>query len=320
MYEMLLALINRTSLWVVNLIMLAVGAAVLVWVWSAITVLRRNVTVHATADRIISLQEENQRFKAGLHQLEEKYGHSLAVMAGVKSVFAELKYLLDLFAGGGDVRDQAGGILKLTLDRISTDLKFSPGELHRCALWLDMDGRRLGMYVASAGFADYQRNHRVLEIDRSAAGRCFRTRTSRYSPNVNKDEDFFHRPGTTHRYLSLICVPLVLGELCLGVISVDGREEEAFRAEDVEMVEAYGEMAAVIRMIQIAGGHDRTGRNDSMQQTDPKDHPGAPPPAVLDRATRRALSNREIVRYTRGLKRLTGAYRKMKKTDPGEGE
>lgn len=265
MEEAMVALIGKTSQWVINIIMLAVGSAVIIWVWSAITVLKKNITVHATADRLLTLQSEYNNLNGNNVLLKEKYNQSLAVQAGIKSISAELKYLFYQFADGMDIQGQAYGLLKLITDRISTDLKFSAGEIHRCAVWLDVDGKNLGIYAASAGFSDYYRKNRVLEIDRSAAGRCFRTRTSRYIPNVFKDEDFYHNPNYSHRYFSLICVPLILGDVCLGVITVDGKEENTFKIEDIETVEAYSEMAAMIRMMQIASSQAPEGEEDAYE-------------------------------------------------------
>lgn len=64
MHEIILALVNRTSLWVINIVMLAIGAAVLIWVWSAITVLWKNVSAQASADKMLALQSECSQLKS----------------------------------------------------------------------------------------------------------------------------------------------------------------------------------------------------------------------------------------------------------------
>ncbi len=91
-----------------------------------------------------------------------------------------------------------------------------------------------------------------MGIDTSVAGRCYRTKATIYLTDVQDDRDFRHHPGTPHKYKSLICVPLVFGEDCLGVMTVDGQEESAFIQEDVEIVEAYSEIIAMVIMMYIA--------------------------------------------------------------------
>lgn len=252
MANVLVALIDKADLWVINILVLTVGALIIVWVFSTLTVLKKNISSQATSDRLLSLQEEYNKVNSDCIAFRDKYNQSIAIKTGIKSTHAELKYLFSQFADRQDIQGQAYGILKLITDRLSTDLKFFAGEIHRCAVWLKIDDRNLGLHAASAGFPDNYRNHRALEIDRSVAGRCFRTRTSIYSPNVFNDRDFIHNPHSPHNYKSLICVPLVLGDVCFGVITIDGKEENAFKTEDIETVEVYAEMAAMVYMMQIA--------------------------------------------------------------------
>jgi hypothetical protein len=247
----LVVLVEKAHPWVVDVVLLAIGALIVVWVWSAISVLKKNITVHATADRLLTLQEEYNKMNANMFLVQEKYSQSVAILAGIKSTYAELKYLFFQFANGNDIQGQGYGILKLITDRMPIDLKSSAGEIHRCAIWVVVNEKNLGINVASAGFSDYYRNYRTLEIDHSSAGRCYRTKTPRYSANVDADSDFFHNPNSAHNYKSLICVPLILGDICLGVITVDGKKENAFKEEDIGIIETYAEIATIIRMMQI---------------------------------------------------------------------
>lgn len=158
-------------------------------------------------------------------------------MTGIKNVYSELKYLLYLFVDYQDIQAEANSLFKLITDRLASDLKYYAGELRRCAIWFPVDDSRLVMHVASAGFPDYYRRSRTLEIDGSFAGRCYRTKTSAYTPNVWTDREFRHDPNSAHEYNSLICVPFVFGNISLGVITVDGRAENTFTPEDPEIVD-----------------------------------------------------------------------------------
>jgi len=268
----LVALVDKASPWAVNIVVLAVGAAIIVWVWSTITAIRKNISSQATADRLLSLQNEYNDLNNNSMVLKEKYNQACSIQAGIKSTHAELKYLFFEFASRQDIQPQSYGILKLITDRISTDLKFSAGEIHRCAIWAPINERHLGILAASAGFPDNYRTQRLLEIDGSVAGRCFRTKNSIEIPKVSEDREFRHNPVSPHRYNSLICVPIMFGDICLGVITVDGKEENVFKSGDIETVEVYAEMAAMVKMMQIAstmphareeGTHENDGQGEN---------------------------------------------------------
>lgn len=246
------ALVDKASPWAVNIVVLAVGIAVLVWVWSTVTAIRKSISSQATADRLLTLQNEYNELNNENVVMKEKYNQACSIQAGIKSTHAELKYLFYEFASRQDIQPQSYGILKLITDRLSTDLKFSAGEIHRCAIWAPINDRLLGILAASAGFPDNYRTQRFLEIDGSVAGRCFRTRNSTIIPKVSEDREFRHNPNSPHTYNSLICVPIMFGNICLGVLTVDGKEENAFKSEDIETVEIYAEMVAMVKMMQIA--------------------------------------------------------------------
>lgn len=245
-------LVGKASPWAVNLILLAIGALIVAWVLNSLRVLKNNSNAQNTMEKLLELQEEYNKLKNNNFILLEKSSQHGAIQAGIKSTYAELKFIFSLLASGEDIQGEADSILKSITDRISTDLKFAAGEIHRCAIWFQVDEKYLGMQVASAGFPDYYRISRTLEIDGSIAGRCFRTKTAFIINDVNSDRDFRHNSGSNHKYYSLICAPLFLGETCLGVITVDGKEKGAFVQQDLEVIETYAEIAAMVRLMQIS--------------------------------------------------------------------
>lgn len=99
----------------------------------------------------------------------------------------------------------------------------------------------------------FYRKQRFLGVDASLAGRTFRTKQSRIIPNVTQDQDFVAPDsGYSHKYLSMICAALVLGDLCVGVITIDGLRENAFIDDDLKIAETYAEIAAMTRLLQLA--------------------------------------------------------------------
>lgn len=143
MESVAVAFISKTHSVVINLIALLIGAAILVWVWSAITVLKKNITVHATADSILSLQKEYNELNNRFNSLWGKNSQARAVLTGIKNVYSELKYLLYLFVDYQDIQAEANSLFKLITDRLASDLKYYAGELRRCAIWFPVDDSRL---------------------------------------------------------------------------------------------------------------------------------------------------------------------------------
>lgn len=57
----------------------------------------------------------------------------------------------------------------------------------------------------------------------------------------------------------------MFGDTCLGIISVDAKEEDFFVSEDLEAIEIYGEIATMVRFMQIAGYYQMRGEDTNAQ-------------------------------------------------------
>ncbi len=250
--DALVELVKKASPWVVNLFLLSIAAVILIWVFSALRVLKKDISVHSTADKLIELQGKYHELSSANSTLQQKHSQTRIVLDGLKSAYTEARYLFYLLSKDYDIREQAEELLRSILEKLAAELKFDAGESHRCAIWTTLDSTTLISSIASSGFSDYYRRRRELGIDKSIAGRCYRTKGTIYLPNIQDDRDFRHRPGLTHKYKSLICVPLVFGDDCLGVVTVDGKEENSFFQEDIEIVQAYSEIIAMVIMMYIA--------------------------------------------------------------------
>ncbi len=248
----LVELVKKASPWVVNVVLLSIGAVIIIWVVSALRVLKKDISASSMADKLIQLQVKYHELSSGSNALQQKHGQTRIIINGLKSAYTEARFLFYLLSKNYEIRDQAEELMRLILEKLAAELKFDAGESHRCAIWTASDSKTLISVIASSGFSDYYRRKRSLGIDTSVAGRCYRTKATIYLTDVQDDRDFRHHPGTPHKYKSLICVPLVFGEDCLGVVTVDGQEESAFIQEDVEIIEAYSEIIAMVIMMYIA--------------------------------------------------------------------
>lgn len=176
----------------------------------------------------------------------------------IKNIHSELKHLFHQFAVGNDIQAQSYGILKTIVDQLSMDLKFSAGETHRCAIWTEIEGNRLGIYVASSSFPAHYRMSRTHNINHSVAGRCYRTLKPDYLPDVDKDKEYLPNPDSSHKIKSMICVPIAVGDIKYGVITIDGKNVDAFKTEDIRIVEIYAEIAAIVGAIQLVNTPSQT--------------------------------------------------------------
>lgn len=93
------------------------------------------------------------------------------------------------------------------MDTLAADIKTKAGGLHRCGLWVKED-QVLRLAVASSGFPKNYAASRVLDINRSVAGRCIRRAQVIHLDDVTTDSDWEVNPESRSQYKSLICVPV----------------------------------------------------------------------------------------------------------------
>lgn len=244
-------LIGKAHPLVVDFILIVIGVVVIVWIWSMIQTLKHNTAVYATSDKLIQLQNEYNQLNNNNNILRSKYSQSRATINGIRRTYSELKYILYLFSVGSDIKENSQELLRSITERVANDIKYNAGEIHRCAIWFNLDDLNLAIAAASSGFPEHYRFQKSLDIDRSIAGRVYRTKTTINSGNVRNDRDYVPNPSSTSRYYSMICAPLVFGNFCFGVITVDGKEENAFLDEDVETIETYAEIVSMLQLMTV---------------------------------------------------------------------
>ena len=98
----------------------------------------------------------------------------------------------------------------------------------------------------NVGLAAYRSDH-VLSADwtqpsdAGLVGRCIRERAPVLVGDVSTEPEFRGR-GRGLDVCSELDVPIVLGDEVWGVINLEGRDEDAFDAEDVRVLEAVAEL------------------------------------------------------------------------------
>ncbi|MEE3951667.1 GAF domain-containing protein [Peribacillus frigoritolerans] len=110
--------------------------------------------------------------------------------------------------------------IQTIIESMATDIKTVIGEKHRCGFWLADDDNSILKFVnGSASFSGFAKQ-RLLKINHSIAGRCYRKNSSLHINDVSLDPDWSisDNPGS---FTSLICVPV----LNWGVITIDAKQK-----------------------------------------------------------------------------------------------
>lgn len=194
-------------------------------------------SVLSRENRVISLQAElNDERKANAKNGAAARQFGTAV-ANAKLHISALNVLV---ANGPTViADQAPKLAQRIIDSLAADLKHTPGELHRCALWLRNEETDLlyPVYV-SAGFPHgYIESKRTLKCWYSLAGKAVRLRQTVKVDNVHDNDEWEENPNSNSPYNALICVPLSNGKDIWGVVTMDALAP--FTSNDVLIGELY---------------------------------------------------------------------------------
>lgn len=84
-----------------------------------------------------------------------------------------------------------------------------------------------------------------------------------YAPDVNKEESFRPNAQASNPYKSLVCTPILAGEKCLGILTVDDAEEGAFSQADLQFMNVFAELISMIllseRLETLRAGRIREG-------------------------------------------------------------
>ncbi len=251
--EVLVALVEKSHPVVANIIVLAIGAVIVLWIFKAYTVLKNNLMGQKAIQELIDQQRAYTELSKEKDDLTQRINQASSQLSGLKITCAELENILLSFGRFDDMLSQKiDRFFNSISERLTSDLKSNPGEIHRCAIWGPFNSHQLVAVAASSAFSEIELYDKTLPIETSSAGRCFKTGKLRVS-NPLTDENFYRTPNSNDDIKSLVCAPLVFGKVIWGVLTVDAKEEDAFTKEDIKLIETYTELATMAYTILIAG-------------------------------------------------------------------
>jgi putative methionine-R-sulfoxide reductase with GAF domain len=175
------------------------------------SILKRDDRIEDLHNKLAQEKERSSKFEGISLQLTTACHNIRTIIEALNNIRAE-----------EDVSIRVQEIVQLIqkwLDTLASDIKTKAGGSHRCGLWIqEQDNLRLAF--TSSGFPKNYANSRILNINRSVAGRCIRRMQVVNSDDVRSDSDWETNPESKSQYTSLICVPISDWI----VLSVDGSQ------------------------------------------------------------------------------------------------
>lgn len=249
MGDVVQALVAKAHPWVVNGLVVAIGLLTLGGLgWTVSLALRKIQASFAKEEKFVQYLEERYTLAKYSTELWELYNQSTNVTAIAAQLLSDAAGVLHhALTGRDDSEGPVTDVSTLTA-AIAYSIKHYAREVHRCAVWVPADDTptELKIYACTAEFTDQEVRSRRLPIERSIAGTVFRTGKIRVSGKAQEEPDWDPSPNPRHRYRSVMAAPVTVGERIEAVITVDAKEENAFRPEDQEVVKLYAALASIL--------------------------------------------------------------------------
>src|SRR5690625_3728684 len=162
-----------------------------------------------------------------VHILESKNEYNENVALKLLTVIDNSRIFINSIEDIGFNGQNINMHIQRVVEGLAADVKTRTGEKHRCGFWLTANNEQdLKLICGSSGFPNHYIGNRILSINNSIAGRCFRKKTIINCEDVNDDHDY---DASDSNYISLICVPV--GNI--GVLTIDGQDTFDKVAESV---------------------------------------------------------------------------------------
>lgn len=145
------------------------------------------------------------------------------------------------------LHEESMELINIIVNQIPMLLKKSKNINHRCAIFIpDKDNTSRLKIFEGCGYSKKGKKELRLDIKNSTAGIAYITENHQYTPDIRKDENFTPHPKSTKEYYSLLCVPIMVREKVVGVLSIDGSEVDCFSKDDIDFVKFFSSQIAII--------------------------------------------------------------------------
>lgn len=216
----IIEIIKKLPEWSFHAVGVIICAALVAFIVKSIFFQRNyNSAINSVIDKNTELNDMRNTNDAIKNDLSNSKTKTALLESWIKNIIPFTNNLnnIRLLENPIEILNESSEALQKMIDTLAADIKTSPGEQHRCAIWSKNDANLL-LIVASLGFPRDYAGRRILELNRSTAGRCFRKKELINCSDVKSDEDWVQLPNARSKYSSLICIPIGTW----GVLTIDG--------------------------------------------------------------------------------------------------
>jgi transcriptional regulator with GAF, ATPase, and Fis domain len=136
---------------------------------------------------------------------------------------------------------------------------------HRVAIFVKDTGGQHLLVHEGVGYSSEGKLKLRLDIHNSAAGYTFRTGEIFHSGDVTAPGSMFRiHPKATKSIKSLMCVPIKCDNMTLGVLSIDGQEENSFTKDDQDYMTYFANALTSLMLMEYI--YDKRGEGGAYDQ------------------------------------------------------
>ena len=191
-------------------------------------------------------EKEVTKKNTQINELRKLMGDGLRKFEQKVFEFSFLRRVSSLLANSTDLKRLYTDILNVILDE---------AEAEHCSIFLYNEENKLLERVAAKGISfvsdTQQEEPQTFEPGEGIAGKVFSSQKPEYISDTSANEDFIF---TKTAPLSLISIPLLLEEECIGVINISHSEQHAFPDDSVHILSIIAHQVAIA--IKIAKLHN----------------------------------------------------------------
>ncbi|RKD21111.1 hypothetical protein BEP19_15670 [Ammoniphilus oxalaticus] len=239
-------LFARMPDWLLNTAALVIIAAVIIMLFWFILAARKFSETMGNENRVIQLQDDLIIERKQSQINEDISSQAVTTLQNMKNYISALNDIRFSFTyeDPNIYTYKVTSLIQRLIDGLAADVKLSPGERHRCGVWLENNGI-LKLRYASSGFPENYIGVRELSIEHSLAGKSFRRKQTVKYTDVTEEEDWEKNPASSSDYTALICIPMA----GWGVLTIDALKP--MRDEVSIIGELYGALieSAVIEFL-----------------------------------------------------------------------
>ncbi|MGD6775237.1 GAF domain-containing protein [Sutcliffiella horikoshii] len=186
-----------------------------------------------------------KEYKENLQITSEDSKQKSIILTLLHQVNGEIKD----FVSSGNVynHDYGGKIINMIVQQIPLAIKSNKSVNHRCAVFIkDNDETSSLKILEGCGYSVQGKENLRLKIENSIAGTVFTGGEYKYIKDLRKQKNFKPHPKSSKTYYSLICIPIVINGVSVGVLSVDGSEVDCFTKDDIHYFKVFATQLGIL--------------------------------------------------------------------------